>query len=230
MDNKDSKITTQTYIIKDGVKIPVRHELARTVFTEHSLELTLFKEVQFRLYVAARAAIEHAKKDSSFLNGAYLRIILDSATELFMVTCMGLAAQKRFIAHWKRGKPTNKFQTKDGEGNDIQLTTGYIRRNVPIFDELYSELNQHIHPSFMYYKKVVEFDGDNLFINQEVPKNDLTGLEGRVYSLYEKVLANYDELIDKIQPTTDEHRIVKYLDSLMEFKGMQPAEFKVYKD
>lgn len=225
MDNK-----IETYIVKDGVKIPVRHELARTVFTEHTLELTLFKEVQFRLYVAARLAIEHAKKDSSFLNGAYLRIILDSATELFMVICMGLVAQKRFIAHWKKGKPTNQFKTKDGDGNEIQLTTGFIRRNVPIFNELYEELNQHIHPSFMYYKRVVKFDGDNLFINQDVPKNDFTGLEGRVYGLYEKVLDDYDALIDKIQPTTDEYRIVKYLDSLMEFKGMEPIELTVYKD
>lgn len=226
----DDNKRAETFVIRDGVKIPVRREIARTVFTEHTLELTLFKEVQYRLYVAARISIEHAKKDNTFLNGAYLRIILDSATELFMVTYMGVLAQKKFIAHWKKGKPTNQFKVMDGNGNEVQLTTGYIRRNVRVFNELYEELNKHIHPSFMYYKRIVDFKDDKLFINQDVPKTDITGLEGRVFNLYEQILEEFDEMIDKIQPTNPEYRIVKYSDSLLEFLGKEPIELTVYKD
>lgn len=215
--------------IGDKSQIVDRIELEKVVYTEHSLDLALFMEVHYRIYVAARLAIEHAKKDSSFLNGAYLRMILDSAAELFIVNSLGLAGQKRYLRHWKEGKPNSQFKV-EYNGNKVQLTTGFLQREVPIFKELYEALNAHIHPSLMYYNRVIKMDADSIFINEEVPTEDLSGLEGAVFNLFDKVQEDYKSMMDKIHPTTTEYRIVRYSDTLMEFAGQEPIEIKVYKD
>lgn len=226
-----SEKEARAYVEVDGKKIPITTELERDVFTEHSLQLALFKEVQYRLYFAARAAIEHAKKESSFLNGAYLRIILDSASEVLMLTCMGQATQKRFITHWKEGKPINKFKIILENGETTFLTTGFIRKSIPIFNELYEALNPHIHPSLMYYQRVVNLNDDTLFINQDVPTEDLTGLEGRVFGVFETAIERYNEMVDILSiPKSNEYRVLKYSDSLMEYLGKEPVEIKVYKE
>lgn len=209
-------------------------DIEDNLLTEHSLELALFMEVHYKIYAAARLAIDNSKSDSSitnstFLNGAYLRIILDSASELFAVSCMGLAAQKRFIKHWKSGKPTNQFKVSN-EGKEIQLTTGFIRRSTPIINELYEALNPHIHPSMSYYNRIIKRDDNSLFIDNSLPKDDITGLEIKVFNLFENILRRYRDMINLIKPTTTEYRVIKYSDSNREFMGEPPVEIKVYKD
>ena len=203
-------------------------ELEITEYTELSLKMHLFLEANYRIYVAARMAIDKAKEESSFLNGAYLRMILDSAAELLIVIALSEDIKEKFLDHWREGKPTNTFKLKYG-GDWVKLTTGFIRRTAPsIFNELYEALNPHIHPSAMYYNRVVKMDADSLFIDMELPTEDLSGVEGWVYSLYEEIMKDYRKMIFAIKPTSSKYRVLRYSDSLMKLANQEPIEIKVF--
>lgn len=207
----------------------IREEINRDVYTEHTLELSLFMEAHYRLYVAARMGIDHAKKESSFLNGAYLRIIADSGAELYALTCLDVESQKRYLKHWKEGKPINQFKVKYN-GEWVNLSTGFLRKVNPAINKLYEVLNEHIHPSLMYYNRVIKLDADSLFINQDVPNEDLSGVEGLAYAFFDKTFEEFNRMLDNIHPTTSEYRIVRYTDSITELNGQEPIELKVYRE
>lgn len=186
-----------------------------------------YREVQQRMYFCAKMALQNSVGKDTFLAGAYLRIILDAAASLSFVNCMSNSLKDKFLTHWLAGKPTNKFKVKVGDKWE-QLTTGFLQRNIPIYEKLFTALNPLIHPSTATLDLIVKESADSVFINQEVPTGDVSDMG--VVSLYEYELAKYDESMEQIQPTSTEYRELEYSDSLKECTGEAPDIFRVYKE
>lgn len=223
----------KAYQIIDGKKVEVREEIISHTYTEHSLQLSLLGELYFRMFAACRLEIDHSQNQSTFLNGAKLRLILDSAAILLMLVNFNEETQKRFIQHFKEGKPNDKFflfwyEDSNGKQKKQYLTNGYMRKFDPTLNNLYEALNNYSHPSKVYYDKIVKLEGNNLFINREVPTIDITELGSKIYDVFTWVYNIFDKQIRSIEPKSDKYRIVYYSDTVLEYAGKEPVPIKVY--
>lgn len=196
-------------------------------YTELTYKMAKYREVQSRMFFCAKVALENNIQVDNFIAGAYLRIMLDAAANLCYVNCMSNSLKGKYMDWWLAGKPTNKFKFKFGDKWE-QLTTGFLQRNIPVYDKLYKALNPMIHPSTDYLNKmIIESDG-RVFFNKDVISGEVSDMG--VVSLYEYELAKYDESMEQIQPTSTEYRELEYSDSLKECTGEAPDIFRVYKE
>ena len=197
------------------------------VYTELTYKMAKYKEVQSRMYFCARMAAQNAIELDNFIIGAYLRMMLDAAANLCFVNMMSNSLKEKYLNHWLSGKPTNKFKVKVGD-NWEQLTTGFLQRNIPVYDRLFKALNPLIHPSTKYLSRMIVEDDNSVFINREVISGDVSDMG--VSSLYELELERYDKSMEQIQPTSPEYRELEYSDSIMRLKGEQPITIRIYKE
>lgn len=197
------------------------------IYTELTYKMAKYREVQSRMYFCAKMALQNSVGKDTFMAGAYLRMILDAAASLCFVNCMSNSLKDRFLTHWLSGKPTNKFKVKVGDKWE-QLTTGFLQRNIPVYDKLFTALNPLIHPSTVYLDKmIVEGDG-SVFYNRDVISGDVSDMG--VISLYEYELERYDNSMEQIQPTSTEYRELEYNDSEKQYKGEAPDVFRIYRE
>lgn len=186
-----------------------------------------YREVQQRMYFSARMALQNSIGKDTFLAGAYLRIILDAAASLCFVNCMSNSLKDKFINHWLAGKPTNKFKVKLGDKWEY-LSTGFLQRNIPIYDKLFTALNPLIHPSTATLDLIFKESADSVFMDRDVPTGDVSDMG--VLSLYEMELDKYNKSMEQIQPTSPEYRELEYSDSEKQYKGEAPDTFRIYKE
>lgn len=196
------------------------------IHTELTYKMNKFKEVHNRLYMAGYNAICNTINIDTFLSGAYLRMIVDAAANLFLVNCMSYSLKEKFIDYWMSGKPVNQFKAKVN-GNWVQLTTGFIQRNNPHFDRLYKILNPMIHPSKEYLDRIFIEDDKSIYLDTTVPIGAVDDYGAR--DLYERELKKFEESIEAIQPTSSEFRDIEYMDSYMKATNQAPIIFRIYK-
>lgn len=186
-----------------------------------------YREVQSRMYFCAKMALEQTSKVDAFIAGAYLRMMLDAAASLCFVNCMSNSLKDKFMDWWLAGKQTNKFKVKVG-GKWEQLTTGFLQRNIPVYDKLFNALNPLIHPSTVYLDKMIVEDDNSVFINRDVISGDVSDMG--VISLFEYELERYDKSMELIQPTSTEYRELEYSDSEKQYKGESPDTIRIYRE
>lgn len=179
------------------------------------------------MYFTAKMALQNSVGKDTFLAGAYLRIILDAAASLSFVNCMSNSLKDKFLTHWLAGKPTNKFKVKVGDKWE-QLTTGFLQRNIPIYEKLFTALNPLIHPSTATLNLMIQESETSVFYNRDVPTGDVSDMG--VVSLYEYELDKYDKSMEQIQPTSTEYRELEYSDSEKQYKGEAPDIFRIYRE
>lgn len=197
------------------------------IYTELTYKMAKYREVQSRMYFCAKMALEQTSKVDNFIAGAYLRMMLDAAANLCFVNCMSNSLKEKYLNHWLAGKPTNKFKVKVGD-NWEQLTTGFLQRNIPVYNKLFNALNPLIHPSTVYLDKMIVEDNGTVFYNRDVISGDVTDMG--VISLFENELERYDKSMEQIQPTSTEYRELEYSDSLKQCKGEAPDIFRIYRE
>lgn len=200
-------------------------------YTELSLQLGNMGEMLGRLYQSGKKILKDDK--DSFVDGAVLRLILDATAMLYVLLILDDKTQKRFIKHFNTGKPTDtfvlgKYVDDDGKIKRQYLTNGFIRSLQPEFDYCYEKLNSYSHPSKVYLDRIVKMDGNNLFINREVPKWDITGLLNKIDAVFGLVYKEFIKMLDGVEPKSDKYRIVYYSDTLLEREGKEPVPIKVY--
>lgn len=197
------------------------------IYTELTYKMAKYREVQSRMYFTAKMALQNSVGKDTFLAGAYLRIILDAAASLSFVNCMSNSLKDKFLTHWLAGKPTNKFKVKVGDKWE-QLTTGFLQRNIPIYEKLFTALNPLIHPSTATLNLMIQESETSVFYNRDVPTGDVSDMG--VVSLYEYELDKYDKSMEQIQPTSTEYRELEYSDSEKQYKGEAPDIFRIYRE
>lgn len=197
------------------------------IYTELTYKMAKYREVQQRMYFSARMALQNSIGKDTFLAGAYLRIILDAAASLCFVNCMSNSLKDKFIHHWLAGKPTNKFKVKLGDKWEY-LSTGFLQRNIPIYDKLFTALNPLIHPSTATLDLIFKESADSVFMDRDVPTGDVSDMG--VISLYEMELDKYNKSMEQIQPTSTEYRELEYSDSEKQYKGEAPDILRIYRE
>lgn len=198
------------------------------IYTELSYKLDKYKEVHNRIYFSAISAIQHSLEYDTFLYGAYLRMILDAAVNLFIVNCLSdLKAKERFIDYWMSGKPINKYKVKAGD-EWVQLSSGYIQRTIPAIGEMYKALNPMIHPSKDYLERIFKESDGKVYLDRDVPTGEVS--DYGVMSFFNGELEKIEHTIAAIQPTSTEYRELEYSDSLKEATGEAPDIFRIYKE
>lgn len=197
------------------------------IYTELTYKMAKYKEVQQRMYFCAKMALQNCVGKDTFLAGAYLRIILDAAASLCFVNCMSNSLKDKFLTHWLAGKPTNKFKVKVGDKWEY-ITTGFLQRNIPIYEKLFTALNPLIHPSTATLNLMIQESETSVFYNRDVPTGDISDMG--VVSLYEYELDKYDKSMEQIQPTSTEYRELEYSDSEKQYKGEAPDIFRIYRE
>lgn len=197
------------------------------IYTELTYKMAKYREVQSRMYFTAKMALQNCVGKDTFLAGAYLRIILDAAASLCFVNCMSNSLKDKFLTHWLAGKPTNKFKVKVGDKWE-QLTTGFLQRNIPIYEKLFTALNPLIHPSTATLNLMIQESETTVFYNRDVPTGDISDMG--VVSLYEYELDKYDKSMEQIQPTSTEYRELEYSDSEKQYRGEAPDIFRIYRE
>lgn len=200
------------------------------VYTELTYKMAKYKEVQSRMYFCARMAAQNSIGVDNFIIGAYLRMMLDAAANLCFVNMMSNSLKEKYLNHWLSGKPTNTFKLpiKNSKGENEKCSTGFLQRNIPVYDRLFKALNPLIHPSTKYLSRMIIEDDNSVFINREVISGDVSDMG--VSSLYELELERYDKSMEQIQPTSPEYRELEYSDSIMRLKGEQPITIRIYKE
>lgn len=197
------------------------------IYTELTYKMAKYKEVQQRMYFCAKMALQNCVGKDTFLAGAYLRIILDAAASLCFVNCMSNSLKDKFLTHWLAGKPTNKFKVKVGDKWEY-LTTGFLQRNIPIYEKLFTALNPLIHPSTATLNLMIQENETSVFYNRDVPTGDISDMG--VVSLYEYELDKYDKSMEQIQPTSTEYRELEYSDREKQYKGEAPDILRIYRE
>lgn len=197
------------------------------IYTELTYKMAKYKEVQQRMYFCAKMALQNSVGKDTFLAGAYLRIILDAAASLSFVNCMSNSLKDKFLTHWLAGKPTNKFKVKVGDKWEY-LTTGFLQRNIPIYEKLFTALNPLIHPSTATLNLMIQENETSVFYNRDVPTGDISDMG--VVSLYEYELDKYDKSMEQIQPTSTEYRELEYSDREKQYKGEAPDILRIYRE
>lgn len=199
------------------------------IYTELTYKMAKYREVQSRMYFCAKMALEQTSKVDTFIAGAYLRMMLDAAASLCFVNCMSNSLKDKFMDWWLAGKPTNKFKLpiKNDNGNNEYCSTGFLQRNIPVYDRLFNALNPLIHPSTVYLDKMIVEDDNSVFINRDVISGDVSDMG--VISLFEYELERYDKSMELIQPTSTEYRELEYSDSEKQYKGESPDTFRIYR-
>lgn len=200
------------------------------IYTELTYKMAKYREVQSRMYFCAKMALEQTSKVDAFIAGAYLRMMLDAAASLCFVNCMSNSFKDKFMDWWLAGKPTNKFPLpiKNEKGKNETCSTGFLQRNIPVYDKLFNALNPLIHPSTVYLDKMIVEDDNSVFMNRDVISGNVSDMG--VISLFEYELERYDKSMELIQPTSTEYRELEYSDSMKQYKGEAPDIIRIYRE